>query len=208
MKIAIIGAGGVGSGLGQAWAAKGHQIHYAASNPSSPKLATALEKTPGASAQTVAAASAWADVVVLATSWMGAQAALESAGDLGGKPLLDATNPLTPSFQLALGHTTSGGEQVQAWAPSASVVKIFNTTGWENMMNPVYAGTRAAMVFAGGDAAAKAAALTLASDLGFEALDLGGLDGARYLEPAAMVWIKLAIVQKLGRNVAFSLMRR
>lgn len=208
MKIAIIGAGGVGSGLGQAWATKGHQIQYAASNPSSPKLAAALEKTPGASAQTVAAAAAWADVVVLATSWMGAQAALESAGDLGGKPLLDATNPLTPSFQLALGHTTSGGEQVQAWAPSASVVKIFNTTGWENMMNPVYAGTRAAMVFAGGDAAAKAAASTLASDLGFEALDLGGLDGARYLEPAAMVWIKLAIVQKLGRNVAFSLMRR
>jgi 8-hydroxy-5-deazaflavin:NADPH oxidoreductase len=208
MKIAIIGAGGVGSALGQTWAAKGHEIQFAASNPASPKLAAALEKTKGASASAVPAAAAWADVVVLATSWTGAQAALEAAGDLRGKPLLDATNPLTPSFQLALGHSTSGGEQVQAWAPSASVVKIFNTTGWENMMNPAYPAGRAAMVFAGGDAAAKEAASRRAGDLGFEALDLGGLDGARYLEPAAMVWIKLAIVQKLGRNVAFALMRR
>jgi len=133
--------------------------------------------------------------------------------EAGGKPgvfffSLDATNPLTPSFQLAIGHGTSGGEQVQAWAPSASVVKIFNTTGLENMANPVYPQGRAAMVYAGGDAHAKQTAAALAADLGFEPLDLGGLDGARYLEPAAMVWIKLAIVQKLGRGIAFGLMRR
>ena len=66
----------------------------------------------------------------------------------------------------------------------------------------------AAMVYAGGDANAKQAAARLAGDLGFEAVDLGGLDGARYLEPAAMVWIKLALVQKMGRGIAFRLMRR
>jgi predicted dinucleotide-binding enzyme len=208
MKIAIIGAGGVGSALGRAWAAKGHAIRYGARNAASDKLRAALAATPGAESSGIADAVRWADAVLLATPWEGAREALAAAGDFAGKPLLDATNPLTPSFTLALGHGTSGGEQVQAWASSAKVVKIFNTTGHENMANPVYPQGRAAMVFAGGDANAKAVASALAQDLGFEALDLGGLDGARYLEPAAMVWIKLAIVQKLGRNIAFGLMRR
>jgi predicted dinucleotide-binding enzyme len=208
MKIAIIGAGGVGATLGKTWAGKGHAIRYGARDSNSEKVRSALAGTPGSQATSIADAVRWAEVVVLATPWNGAQPALAVAGDFAGKPLLDATNPLTPSFTIALGHTTSGGEQVQAWAPSAQVVKIFNTTGFENMADPVYPQGRAAMVFAGGDAKAKAVAATLAGDLGFEALDLGGLDGARYLEPAAMVWIKLAIVQKLGRNVAFGLMRR
>jgi 8-hydroxy-5-deazaflavin:NADPH oxidoreductase len=208
MKISIIGSGGVGTALGKTWATRGHEVRYGARNPASEKLQAALAATPGASAMTIAEAVRWADAVVLATPWGGAQEAVQAGGDFGGKPLLDATNPLTPTFQLALGHTSSGGEQVQAWAPSASVVKIFNSTGWENMANPAYPQGRAAMVYAGGDAAAKQTAAALATSLGFEALDLGGLDGARYLEPAAMVWIKLAIMQKLGRNVAFGLMRR
>jgi hypothetical protein len=208
MKIAVIGAGGVGRALGSTWAKKGHEICYGARDVASDKVQASLAATPGATARPVAEAVAWADAVMLATDWAGVQPALAAAGDFGGKPLLDATNPLTPTFQLALGHTTSGGEQVQAWAPTASVVKIFNTTGLENMADPVYPDGRAAMVYAGGDANAKRVAAQLAGDLGFEPLDLGGLDGARYLEPAAMVWIKLALVQKMGRGIAFRLMRR
>lgn len=208
MKIAIIGAGGVGGSLGKTWAGHGHPVRYGARNAASAKVQAALATTPGAEACGIAEAVAWADAVVLATPWDGAQAALAAAGDFSGKPLLDATNPLTPSFQLALGHTTSGAEQVQAWAPSAKVVKIFNTTGLENMANPVFPSGRAAMVYAGDDAAAKQVAAQLASDLGFEALHLGGLATARYLEPMAMVWIHLAIVQKQGRGIAFGLLRR
>ena len=208
MKIAIIGAGSVGSTLGKTWAAKGHPIRYGARNSASDKVRAALAATPGAEAASIAAAVHWADAVLLATPWAAAEEALAAAGDFAGKPLLDATNPIGPGFALTLGHTTSGGEQVQAWAPSAKVVKIFNTTGFENMADPVYPQGRAAMVLAGNDAAAKAVASALATDLGFEALELGGLEGARYLEPAAMLWIKLAIVQKLGRNVAFGLLRR
>jgi 8-hydroxy-5-deazaflavin:NADPH oxidoreductase len=208
MKIAIIGAGGVGTSLGKSWTGHAHEVRYGARNAKSDKVLTALAATPGAQAVAIAEAVAWCDAAVLATPWSGAQDALAAAGDFAGKPLLDATNPLTPSFQLALGHTGSGGEQVQAWAPSARVVKIFNTTGLENMANPVFPGGRAAMVYAGDDAAAKHVAAKLAGDLGFEPLDLGGLTGARYLEPMAMVWIHLALVQKMGRGVAFGLLRR
>jgi predicted dinucleotide-binding enzyme len=208
MKIAVIGAGMVGQALAGGWVRAGHGVRYGARNTGSDKVLAALKATPGAEAMGIAEAVRWADAALLATPWQGTEEALRAAGDFAGKPLLDATNPLTPAFALALGHTDSGAEQVQRWAPSAKVVKIFNSTGHENMSNPVYPGGRAAMVYCGSDAAAKGVAAALAADLGFEPLDLGGLADARHLEPAAMVWIKLAIVQKLGRGIAFGLMRR
>ena len=208
MKIAIIGAGGVGTTLARGWAAKGHEICFGARNVASDKVQAALGSVPNARAASIAEAVAWGDAVLLATPWAGTQEAVQSGGDYKGKPLMDATNPLTPAFGLALGHTTSGGEQVQAWAPTASVVKIFNTTGTDNMAQPGYPQGRCAMVHAGGDDAARACASRLATDLGFEPLHMGGLAGARYLEPAAMVWINLAMVQKMGRNIGFGLMRR
>jgi predicted dinucleotide-binding enzyme len=208
MKIAIIGAGVVGVALGHAWARKSHAITYGARDPASPKVVGALSAVAGAAAAPIADAVKWADVVVLATPWDGTEAALKAAGGCAGKALLDATNPLTPTYELALGHTTSGGEQVQAWAPHARVVKIFNSTGYGNMADSTYAQARPVMIYCGDDPAAKTLAKGLSADLGFEPVDLGKLDGARYLEPYAMVWIKLALMQGLGRNIAFSLMRR
>jgi len=84
----------------------------------------------------VAGAAAFGEVILLATPWSGTEQALRSAGNLSGKIVLDATNPLKADLSgLALGHTTSGGEQVAAWAAGAKVVKIFNTTGFGNMEN-------------------------------------------------------------------------
>ena len=63
---------------------------------------------------------------------------------------------------------------------------------------------------AGGAAvdAAKADAAKLASDLGFEPKDAGGLAIARLLEPFAMLWIHLAMRQGFGTGFAFKLMKR
>ena len=208
MKIAIIGAGVVGTALGKSWSRNSHEIRFGARDAASAKVVGAMGTIPGASVASITAAVAWSELVVLATPWGGTEAALKAAGGFGGKPLLDATNPLTPTYGLALGHTTSGGEQVQAWAPDAKVVKIFNTTGFDNMANTSYAQGKPAMIYCGNDAAAKLTAAGLAGDLGFEPIDLGALEACRYLEPYAMVWIKLALAQGLGRNIAFSLMRR
>lgn len=208
MKIAVIGAGVVGTALAKAWKQKGHDICFGARDTASAKVSAALAAIPGARAASIADAVAWGELALLATPWGGTEAALKAAGSFGGKALLDATNPLTPTYGLALGHSTSGGEQVQAWAKDAKVVKIFNSTGFDNMADTRYAQGKPAMIHCGDDAAAKAAAAALAAELGFEPIDLGKLDGARYLEPYAMVWIKLALAQGLGRNIAFSLMRR
>ena len=76
------------------------------------------------------------------------------------------------------------------------------------MASPVFPAGRAAMLHCGDDAGAKAIAASLARTLGFEPVDLGGLAEARLLEPFALVWIKLALVQGQGRDFAFGLLRR
>ena len=133
---------------------------------------------------------------MLAVPWGAVRATLESLGALAGKIMIDATNPLTSDMSLALGHTDSAGETVARLAPGARVVKAFNTTGANNMLDSRYASE------------AKAGVISLANDLGFEAVDAGPLTMSRYLEPMAMVWIKLALAQKLGRNFGFALLRK
>jgi predicted dinucleotide-binding enzyme len=210
MKIAIIGAGNVGGTLGKGWAKRGHEVVFGVRKPSDQKLTQILAATGGkAHAASVKDATADAQVVALTVPWDAAQEALKNAGNLRGKILLDCTNPLKPDLSgFTLGHASSGGEQVAAWAPGARVVKIFNTTGFDNMANPVYAEGASMMLYCGDDAEAKKVAAQLAADLGFEAYDAGPLSEARLLEPFALVWIHLAVFQKMGRGFAFRLMRR
>jgi 8-hydroxy-5-deazaflavin:NADPH oxidoreductase len=210
MKIGIIGSGNVGSALGQRWAAAGHEIKYGARNTAKPELVALLKKIGArASAGSVAEAAAFGEVLVLTTPWNGTQAAIESAGDVAGKIIVDCTNPLKSDLSgLSIGLDTSGAEQVAQWAKGARVVKCFNTTGAENMTNPRFGSDRAVMFLAADDDAAKAIVSRLGEDLGFEMVDAGRLEIARLLEPVAMLWVHLAFRRGLGRNFAFKLLRR
>lgn len=206
MNIAIIGAGRVGGTLGRGLARAGHSVHYALRDPLAP-VPDGLTH-PGATTGAAADVVARAEAVLLATPWGAAEAALRSVPDFGGRPLLDVTNPIGPGLTLTHGHTDSGGEQVQRWAPTARVVKVFNTTGMENMAQPRYPAGAAMMLACGDDAAAVELALGLARDLGFDAHGFGGLTSARLLEPLALVWIRLALVHGQGRDFAFGMLRR
>src|SRR5690348_10277566 len=136
MKIAIIGAGNVGGALGANWAQKGHEIVFGVREPQAAKTQALLARIGGkAKAATPAEAAASVDVIVLATPWPATEAAIRSLGDLKGKVVLDATNPLArgpDGISLEIGHTTSAGEKVQGWAAGASVYKTLNTTGFAN----------------------------------------------------------------------------
>lgn len=208
MNIAIIGFGAVGSALGRRWAEVGHDVTFGVRDPSSPKVKAGVTAL-GAKLASVPEACAGAEVVVLAVPWSAVTDALTAAGDLSGRVVLDCTNPLKPDLSgLEIGTTTSGGELVEQKARGAKVVKIFNTTGAGNMANPDYRGTKVTMLYAGDDAVAKAIAARLASDIGFEPLDIGPLEGARYLEPFAMAWITLAYKGGLGPDFALNVVRR
>ena len=206
MKIAIIGMGNVGTALGRKWTAAGHQVTFGSRDPNKGR---AEAKQIGASTAGIKDAAAGAEVVLLAVPYPAIRDTLAAIGDLAGKVLLDCTNPLTADLSgLTVGHTSSGGEEVARLAPGAKVVKIFNTTGAANMADPNYGGTAVTMLYAGDDAGAKRTAAKLASDVGFDPVDVGPLSAARLLEPAALVWITLAIRQNMGTDFALTLVRR
>jgi 8-hydroxy-5-deazaflavin:NADPH oxidoreductase len=102
----------------------------------------------------------------------------------------------------------SGGEKVARWAGDARVVKIFNTTGFDNMEKPGFGTETLTMFYAGDDSEAKETAAHLATDLGFEVVDAGPLANARFLEMLASFWGTLAYGQKLGRAIGFRLLPR
>lgn len=78
MRIAIIGAGNVGGGLGAACAAVGHGVVFGVRDPASLKTMLALAAVPDATAETPAAAVEGADVVAVALRWNAVPATIET----------------------------------------------------------------------------------------------------------------------------------
>lgn len=210
MQIAIIGSGNVGGTVGRRWAASGHTVRFGSRNPEGEAItALVAEIGENASAMRIADAGRDADVVVLATPWAGTKQALETLGDLTGRIVMDCTNPLKDDMSgLEVGTDTSGGELIQSWVPTARVVKALNTTGSGNMQDPTYDGNRITMFLCGDDDDAKAVVTELVQGLDFEVCDAGPLSASRYLEATAMLWIHLAVNQKMGPNFGFRILSR
>ncbi|WP_424592471.1 NADPH-dependent F420 reductase [Bradyrhizobium sp.] len=209
MKIAVIGAGNVGSALGTGWAKAGHTIVFGVRDVNKAPLKALCERI-GATAAPPAEAARQGDVVVLALPWNVAENAVKSLGDLKDKVIIDSMNPLAMkdgALGLERGYTTSGAEAVASWLPGVKVVKTFNQVGAEMMMAGDRFPAPPVMFLAGDDDGAKSTVAQLVRELGFEALDAGALRQARLLEPFAMVWINQAILRGLGRDWAFGVIR-
>lgn len=156
-------------------------------------------------------AVAYSEVVFLTLPWAAAEAAIAECGPLEGKIVVDCTNPVklgATNEMLELGFDTSAGEKVAEWAVGAQVFKTLNQVGWEIMAEPRFPEGAAVMFVAGPGGAAKATVMKLVDELGFEAIDIGGIALARILEPFAMVWIHSAIAMGAGRDWAFCVARR
>ena len=206
MHIAVIGGGGVGETLAKAWSRRGHTVSFGVRDPGSEK-SKKLATSSGIAVKSNGDAAAAAQVVVLATLWQATREAVQSCGDLAGKIVIDCTNPLKADFTgLAVGHTTSGAEQVASWASGARVFKAMNQIGSNLMDDPELPGGRPVMFVAGGQEG-KGEVVNLVRELGFDTVDAGELTIARLLEPYAMLWIHLALRRGFGRNIAFALLR-
>jgi predicted dinucleotide-binding enzyme len=206
MRIAIIGTGNVGGAIARGLKGKGHEVTLGARNPQETEV-QALAAEVGAGLALPEAAAGASDIVILALPWVVAEAAVKGLGPLAGKTVIDCMNPLgmvDGALGLTLGHDTSGGEHVARWLPEAHVVKTLNQVGAEIMARNAHLPHRPAMFMAGDSETAKAEAALLLRDLGFEALDAGGLSRARLLEPYAMVWINQALLRGKGRNWALA----
>jgi predicted dinucleotide-binding enzyme len=197
MKVGILGTGDVGRTLANAFVTLGHEVKMGGREPSNEKSAAWVKQAGArASSGTFADAAAFGDMAVLATHGIANAAVLKAAGPerLEGKVLIDTTNPLDFSKgmppRLAVGHTDSGGEQVQRAAPRARVVKAFNIVGHVSMFRPEYEDGPPDMLICGNDAEAKQQVTALLHDFGWpEVVDFGGIEGSRYLEPLCLVWV-------------------
>jgi predicted dinucleotide-binding enzyme len=210
VNIGIIGSGKMGSGLGTVWAQKGHHVFFSFSRD--PKKLEALAKlSPHCRAGTPAEAAAASEMILLSVGWPMVDEALKAAGPLGGKILVDCTNPLRPDLSgLTVGLTTSAAEEIAKRAPGTKVVKAFNTVFAEvyHSETRLFGSRRATMFFCGDDAGAKSAVSKLITETGLEPMDAGPLTSARYLEPLAMLMVQLGHKQGMGTNIALSLIRR
>jgi 8-hydroxy-5-deazaflavin:NADPH oxidoreductase len=210
MKIAIIGSGNVGSVLGRRLARAGHNICFASRDPDSERIAAIIANCPGfCEAAYLEPAVAGAEVVIYAAPYDQARSILASIDDFHQAVLIDCTNPLTVSFDaLQLGHTDSAGEQIAALAPTARVVKSFNTSSVATLADPFYDSLEATQFYCGDDLEAKRIVASLIVDLDMEPVDAGPLRNARYLEATAMLYIHLAMHGGWGGNCALKMLRR
>ena len=205
MNIAIIGTGNVGRALSTGWAAAGHTVIFGSRSPDDPAVKELVATTgAGSRATTPPEAAQGAEVVLIATPWRVTQQVLKTLGDLSGKILVDATNPVGAAITAA----GAAAELIDGWTEGARVVKAFNTTGAKNMLEPNYRGVALDMFICGDDEAAKRVVSGLAKDLGFATVDCGPLSNASLLENLALLWIQLAYSLGNGTDIGFALLRR
>lgn len=189
--ITILGKGNVGSALERGLKKAGHEV-------------AAIDKDPARAR----AAAERADVIFLAVPFGAVDDALADLGSaVDGKVVVDVTNALTPQMQLALGFSTSGAEELQKKAPTAKVVKAFQTQFAGHMDSGHLGGAQLTAFAAGDDKDAKELVLGLGRDLGFDMVDAGPLKSARLLEPLGMLNIHLGYGMGLGGGIGLKLVR-
>lgn len=211
MNIAFIGYGNVGAPLADHLQRAGHNVVIAAEEPLSDNARKALSRNPHLQAQSPRAAVSGADVVFLATPFQAMEAAIAGiAVALDGKVLVDCTNPVGPGLTHGLNSVRSGSEMLQALAPKSHVVKAFTIYGFENFENSQYPGynVKPAMMLCGSDPAAKQAVSGLIADLGWEPLDVGGLQQALHLEHLTLLWIRMVRVGGASPGIVWAALRR
>ncbi len=203
MKIAIIGTGHVGGALATRWAAADHTIYLGVRDEKSFKGEELLGNV-NTSVHTIEEAVVRSEVILVATPPQIAPDLAQVFGPAANKIIIDATNSIRtkPEPYATAYHALEA-------LTEAEVVKCFNTTGYENMLNPHYGRQQLDMFMAGDSTRAKKVAQQLAVEAGFEnCYDFGGADKVELLEKFALAWINLAIFQGMGRNIGFKLLTR
>ncbi len=210
MKIGIIGAGNVGTGLGKRLATRGHDIVVSFARTAEKVAAAAATIGSGARPGSVEDAAHHGDVVILATPWAATlDAARSVAPMLGGKVVWDTTNPMKADMSgLELGTTTSGAEAIASALPGARVVKAVSPFA-EVLHSPSMeiGGQLPGVFVCADDAEARKLIVALLADIPAHAIDAGPLSLARYTEPLGMLLVQLAYVQGLGARIGATLLR-
>jgi 8-hydroxy-5-deazaflavin:NADPH oxidoreductase len=211
MRIGILGSGLMGGKLGTLFARAGHDVvfSYARSDQKLRRLARQAGRTAGSGAPSEAARDA--SVLLLAVHWSRVDDVFKQTGDVSGKVIVTCSLPMNAdNTDLVVAHTSSGAEALVKKVRGAQVVSAFGTVPSE-VLPGVFSARRKAnrpsLVYCGDDRAAKKVAATLIRDVGFDPVDAGPLQIARYLEPFSLLMGQLAYEGDQGPEVAYRLER-
>jgi len=213
MKVGILGSGDVAKALAGGFIKHGHQVVLGTRDTG--KLKDFVAQHKGAQAASFADAAKFGEVVVLAVKGSVAADALKAAGagNLTGKPVIDATNPIAeaPPVNGVLRFFTSLDqslmERLQAAFPDAHFVKAYNSVGNARMINPEYKSGRPTMFICGNDDKAKAVVRQINDQFGWETADMGKVEAARAIEPLCMLWCILGFTKNEWTH-AFKLLHK
>jgi 8-hydroxy-5-deazaflavin:NADPH oxidoreductase len=174
VKIGIIGAGRIGGGIARQLGAAGHELMLSFSRDPATLEELATQIGPAASVGSPAEAVRFGDVVVISVPWSMLPLALDQAGPLDGKIVIDTTNqfgapPLPPEGQTAAAFNATR-------MPGARYTKSFNTltAGFQAQAARRTGAERVVQWLSSDDPGAKKVVGGLIEDAGFVPVDLGG----------------------------------
>jgi 8-hydroxy-5-deazaflavin:NADPH oxidoreductase len=193
MRIGIIGAGHIGGTLTRRFSAVGHEVSVA--NSRGPESLSELAKETGATPVTVQQAARAGDVVVVTIPM---KHIVELPRDLfkgtfGGVVVIDTCNyyPRQRDGRIAAieeGLPESRWVEQQLGHP---VIKAFNNIYAQHLLElgkPAGTSGRIALPVAGDDTSAKSLVMGLVEQIGFDAVDAGGLDESWRQQPGTPVY--------------------
>lgn len=206
MRIAIIGSGNVGGALAQKWIKAGHTVLVGARYPLSEKNQKLVSLIGENRFTTIEEAVKQSDIILLATPAKMTIEVVQSLGDTSEKIIIDTMNIIMGNGPLGYTNTT---QAIFENTQTNDVVKCFNTTGFNNMINPDYGSGTLDLFVAGDSEKGKEVAILLAKDAGFDTCySIGGNDKFELMEQFAWFWINLAMFQGQGREIGFKLLHR
>jgi predicted dinucleotide-binding enzyme len=215
MKIAIVGSGNMGGGLGKLWAKAGHEVIFSYSRNPDKLQQLAVAAGNQANFGDTKEAVAKSHIVMLAVGVSALEEVIAAAGSLDGKIVITCISGLQPDFTgqtigLATNLETSVAEQVQQLAPNAAVVEAFNITFADIIGSESrdFRGDRPSVSYCGDSVDAKKTVAQLIEDCEYEAIDAGLLSVARSLETLATAWVQFAVASQLFPNLGLKALRR
>ncbi len=195
MRIGIIGAGQIGGTLVRRLKTLGHQVKVA--NSRGPETLHKLAAESGAAAVSVQDAVRDVELVVLTIPLRKVETLPADlfANGPRGQVVIDTGN-YYPRQRDGRIEAIEAGTPESRWVEQQighPVIKAFNNIVAHSLADrskPKGTPRRIALPVAGDDVAAKAIVMNLVEDLGFDAIDAGGLDESWRQQPHSPVYIK------------------
>jgi 8-hydroxy-5-deazaflavin:NADPH oxidoreductase len=193
MRIGIIGAGNIGGALARRFTELGHEVSIA--NSRGPETLREAEAQTGATAVTAREAAQGKDVVVITIPESNIpQLPADLFEGVGQDVVVIDTGNYYPRHRDGPIGPIEEGMPECAWVAqqlSRSVVKAFNNiyaAHLRDLGRPAGSADRIALPVAGDDQAAKSTVMELVEELGFDAVDAGGLEESWRQQPGTPVY--------------------